>query len=196
MNTDIQDIVILTALEQELPRAVAAPYEVVYTGVGKINAAMTAMKAIQEHRPRLVINFGTAGALTPGITGLVEVSTLHERDMDARALGFALGQTPFEEEYVLKTAAQIGISCGSGDQFVNSTPELKTDIVDMEAFAIAKVCARENVSFRAWKYISDNADGQAHLSWEENIAKGSRLFMDMLSVSPYVAGAPHDDKKA
>ena len=56
--------------------------------------------------------------------------------MDVRALGFELGQTPFEEGI---RVGQRGIIVGSGDTFATSTPEIKCDLVDMEAYAIAKI---------------------------------------------------------
>jgi len=36
-----QTTLLVVALENELPRAMAAGWNIVYTGVGKINAAMT-----------------------------------------------------------------------------------------------------------------------------------------------------------
>ena len=66
--------------------------------------------------------------------------------MDASPLGFEVGQTPFEEDIEI-TFGREGVTCGTGDEFVTSTPKLKTDIVDMEAFAIAKVCKLKNIDF-------------------------------------------------
>ena len=34
-------------------------------------------------------------------------------------------------------------SCGSGDSFVNKQIEMDVDLVDMEAYALAKVCKLE-----------------------------------------------------
>ena len=38
---------------------------------------------------------------------------------------------------------------------------IKVDVVDMEAYALAKVCKLENINFRCFKFISDNADETA-----------------------------------
>ena len=43
-----------------------------------------------------MVNYGSAGALRSGLAGLHQVTRFLQRDMDVRALGFALGQTPFE----------------------------------------------------------------------------------------------------
>ena len=39
--------------------------------------------------------------------------------------------------------------------------DIPTDVVEMEAFAIAKVCKNEEVEFHCYKYISDTAKDQA-----------------------------------
>ena len=88
-----------------------------------------------------IINFGTAGAIS-NVTGLVEVTGYVDRDMDVRALGFKLGQTPFEEGVMI---GRRGLVVGSGDSFAIEKPEIKCDIVDMEAYAIARVCKKYDV---------------------------------------------------
>ena len=51
-------IIILSAIEPET-RSLDTEYEVVLTGVGKVNAALSALKTIRERKPDLIINFGT-----------------------------------------------------------------------------------------------------------------------------------------
>ena len=48
----------------------------------------------------------------------------------------------------------------------------------MEAYALAKVCAKFNVPFDCYKYISDSdADGEDQGDqWRENVSKGAELF--------------------
>ena len=53
--------IILVALEDELPKKYLPTWDIIYTGVGKINAAYSLSKAIHEFAPNTVINFGTAG---------------------------------------------------------------------------------------------------------------------------------------
>ena len=64
--------------------------------------------------------------------------------------------------------------------FVTSTPTLKTDIVDMEAFAVAKVCKLKKIDFRCFKFISDNADSQAKNDWVDNVSLGAKLFIEKI----------------
>ena len=46
----------------------------------------------------------------------------------------------------------------------------------MEAYALAKVCKLENIKFRCFKFISDNADETASSDWLLNCEKGAKLF--------------------
>jgi adenosylhomocysteine nucleosidase len=173
-------ILILVAIEDELKRTDLPNLQIEYIGVGKVNAAFNTLKAIQKYSPDIVINFGTAGSLDPNIKGLVEVSKFLQRDMDASPLGFEIGQTPFENDIEI-TFGRQGVTCGSGDKFVTSTPRLQTDIVDMEAFAIAKVCKLESIDFRCFKFISDNADNEAKNDWVENVSLGSKVFIETIN---------------
>ena len=167
--------IILVALEAELPRDMLPNHHIEYTGVGKINAALKAAQVISEYQPKQIINFGTAGCLNTDLAGLVEVADFYQRDMDVRPLGFEIGQTPFEEQVKLDFG-RAGYSCSSGDNFVTEPPELQTDLVDMEAYAIAKACYAAKIDFRCFKYISDKADGSASTSWQENVVRGKSLF--------------------
>ncbi len=58
------DILVLTAIDSELKRDRApGGVEVIYTGVGKVNATSAATLAVMALRPKLVINYGTAGKI-------------------------------------------------------------------------------------------------------------------------------------
>jgi adenosylhomocysteine nucleosidase len=97
--------------------------------------------------------------------------------MDVRPLGFELGHTPFDTTGHIDLGGP-GVSLGTGDHFVTTPPELVTDIVDMEAYALAKVARLFSIHFQCWKYISDNANDDAADHWAENVAKGARAFVD------------------
>ena len=172
---DPQTTLLIVALEDELPRDMAARWTIVYTGVGKVNAAIALCDAIAVHRPKHVVNYGSAGALRPGFAGLHRVTHFLQRDMDVRVLGFALGQTPFEGDGEI-LAGNGGLSCGTGDQFVSAPPELTSDLVDMEAYALAKICQQKAIDFHCFKFISDNAYGDAAHDWSQQLAIGAKLF--------------------
>lgn len=177
-------ILVLVALEDELPQALSYPYVKVITGVGKVKAAIATTDAIIMHDPRLVINFGTAGCLDPSIKpGLYPVSVIRQRDMDVRGLGVPLGTTPFtgESDLAVGTMYDEGLILSTGDNFVESQPELKSQLVDMEAYAIAMACRENNVPLNVYKYISDYADEEANTDWKENCAKGAELFLKVIN---------------
>ena len=62
---DMMKDIILMALEHEAPK-MAKWENVFFTGVGKVNAALTAGKLIERYQPRTVWNFGTAGGIKLG----------------------------------------------------------------------------------------------------------------------------------
>jgi hypothetical protein len=63
---------------------------------------------------------------------------------------------------------------------VSAPPELDTDLVDMEAFALVKICGHQARDFHCFKYISDNADDAAATDWSQSLAIGARLFCDQI----------------
>ena len=174
-----EDLIILVALEDELPRDTLSDFRIEYTGVGKVNAAFKATEIIGQHAPKLIINYGTAGSLRPGLNGVVEAARFIQRDMDASPLGFKAGETPFDEVNELSFGRE-GLSIGSGDNFVDYSPEMAADLVDMEAYALAKVCHLKKVDFLCFKYVSDTADEKASQQWKENVSAGKIAFKEQL----------------
>ena len=156
---------------------------IIYCGVGKINSTIKTFDAIKKYSPDLVINFGTCGSLKKNICGLKKISTFIERDMDCRKLGFDMGIVPFSKQK--KLPKKNGIVLGSGDNFLTNKKNLEglkinLDLIDMEGFSIKKTCDFLDVKFLCYKYISDNCDKNSKNSWEENINKGEKLFIEIL----------------
>jgi adenosylhomocysteine nucleosidase len=50
----------------------------------------------------------------------------------------------------------------------------------MELFAIAQVCLRHGIPWRAFKFITDDANDFAHEHWTANVANGQDLFWDAM----------------
>ena len=150
-----------------------------HIGVGKINATYNSLKLINMHKPKIVINYGTVGAINNNLNGLIECTKFYQRDMDVRGLNFKLGETPFDEINEIITSVS-GYSCGSGDSFVNKAIDMNVDVVDMEAYAIAKVCKLEKIEFQCFKYISDKADNNADTDWKKNLEFGAKAFSDFI----------------
>ena len=162
---------------------------VLYTGLGKVNAAIALTRALAAYahaarRPPLVINFGTAGSRRFRAGTLVGCHRFVQRDMDVRALGFSHGVTPFEDIPAELEFAQIfpqlpQALCGSGDSFATGESLMHCDVVDMEAYAYAKVCRFEGAQFACAKYITDGADHAAAGDWSSNIAVAAAAFWQL-----------------
>jgi adenosylhomocysteine nucleosidase len=182
------DPLVVMALEQEGGAAFhEAGIPVLYTGVGKVNAAQAlawklAEYALEQRPLPLVLNFGTAGAARLEVGGLVACNRFYQRDMDVAPLGFAPGVTPFDDspailEFpVVFDALPSGI-CGTGDSFSTDHCGTYCDVVDMEAYALAKVCWLRGVRFASVKYVSDNANSDAAQSWEQQLEKAAEKFV-------------------
>ncbi len=67
-------------------------------------------------------------------------------------------------------------TCGSADHFVSGHDIGECDIVEMEAYALAKVCRREGVGFLAVKFVTDGGDAGAHADWRANLPRAARAF--------------------
>ena len=167
--------IFVAALKEETPSL----NKFYHTGVGKINAAMKLMELINLHKPTQVINYGTAGSFKREISGLVECTTFVQHDMDARGLlDFKLGETPFDpiSKIILSDKGYI---CATGDRFVKNKLEINCDIVDMEAYALAKICKVYDIEFKCFKYISDYANDESSNDWIENCNKGAGMFLSL-----------------
>ena len=190
-----KNILIVSALEVETQGQLEdwKPHNLLITGVGKVNATHHLTKRLQvdgsinyDARINLVINYGTAGSRKYNKGELVDCTKFLQRDMDVTGLGFEKNQTPFEWEPEIVIREQnakfnpIGKNaiCGTGDSFVEDSSNHHGEVVDMEAYALAKVCYLYNVPFISFKYITDGADGNAVVDWEENVGKGIVKFKE------------------
>ena len=192
MNKD--NILIVCALEMETQDKLD-DWDVIYTGVGKINATMKLVDRLTDYnyaRPELVINYGTAGSRKYEQGDMVDCTRFLQRDMDVTGLGFKIGQTPFEEDIPIIIQSESDFNpigknalCGSGDNFMKGLPyawykNQSGDVVDMEAYALAKVCRSYGIPFISFKYITDGADGDADIDWEKNVSKGIVKFKEKI----------------
>jgi adenosylhomocysteine nucleosidase len=178
---------IVMALPQESRGLLeAAGAEVLYTGVGKVNAAATLARRLGELQARghdvpLVVNMGTAGSRSVAAHTLVACNRFAQRDMDVSGLGFPPGVTPFDEappviEFAPVFAHLPQLLCSTADSFATHRHEVTGDVVDMEAFALARVCLMEHALFACVKYVTDGADGDSAAHWQAALEAASRAF--------------------
>jgi adenosylhomocysteine nucleosidase len=163
--------------------------ELLLTGVGKVNAAYRLTHAIarrsaEGRRPELVLNLGTAGSRNLNTGQAVSCHRFVQNDMDARGLGFELGQTPFDE---LATPLQFpplfddlpAATCATADRFDTGHAGLECDAIDMEAYALARVCALEGIRFGCVKFITDGADHAAATDWVSSLPRAAASFVQL-----------------
>ena len=125
-------ILVVIALEEELPGALPAGYKKLVTGVGKVNAsvALTAELCYNDNYEK-IINYGSAGG-SKAIKGeLVGVSAVIERDMDCTPLGLPLYVSPGDEEQMIvcQTKHDSLFVCGTGDSF--SVPHINYQMLSL-----------------------------------------------------------------
>ncbi|EPS2707664.1 5'-methylthioadenosine/S-adenosylhomocysteine nucleosidase [Cronobacter turicensis] len=181
------------------------------SGIGKVSAAMGATLLLEHCKPDVIINTGSAGGLAASLkVGDIVVSDeVRYHDADVTAFGYEYGQMPgcpaaFKADEKLIAAAQETIEqlnlhavrglVVSGDAFINGSVNLakirhnfpQAIAVEMEATAIGHVCHNFGVPFVVVRAISDVADQQSHLSFEEFLAvaaKQSSLMVETLLTS-------------
>ena len=124
-------LVVIVALESELSRRrLPVGMQLLHSGVGKINAAMTACDAIARLKPRLIVNYGTAGERHSGVSGLLEMGSVIHRDMNAEPLA-PRGVTPFAEmvDDLLNSKSMFVVPCGSWTRCQNMCRNLPSAFV-------------------------------------------------------------------
>lgn len=173
-------VLVVSATESEAAY-VPAGMPVALTGIGKVEAAAATARAIAEHRPTLVVNVGTAGALRPGVSGLFVPSVVVNHDLSAEAIR-ALGHEAVDE---IEIVGGDGSTLATGDLFVTDPAvrdriAARADLVDMEGFAVARACAVFDVPVRLVKVVSDTADDTA-LDWPAVVDRCARQLGDWLS---------------
>ena len=162
-------------------------HDVIFSGVGKINATIAAYKAFSKGYKE-IINIGSCGSLNLPSGEIVKVTQVFQ-DIDATPLA-PYGDTPFESSsnQIILDTKYPPISCFTTDYFYDEFQRdkysenyldmiNKCTILDMECFAIAKVCKRFNIKFSSYKWVSDDGDAS---SWEQNCKIGLEKVKKML----------------
>ncbi|CAM1638845.1 Nucleoside phosphorylase domain [Bartonella apis] len=169
-------------------------------GVGPIEAAINTTKILSamknENRlPDLVVSLGSSGSQKLKQTEVYQVSSVSWRDMDATVLGVEKGVTPFVDlpatvdmPTLIPDFPSASLSTGgsvvSGDGYKN----IKTDMVDMETYAVLRSCQTFNVPLFGLRGISDGQKELEHvMDWrqylhivDEKLANALKLLNKVL----------------
>lgn len=155
-------------------------FKPVMTGVGPVEAVISAARALSELAALrtfadLAICLGSAGSRTLKQTEIYQVKSVSYRDMDASALGFEKGRTPFLDlpavlELPLRVAGIPQASLSTGANIVSGAAYdgINADMVDMETFAVLRACMAFGVPLIGLRGISDGAEDLKHYgNWTE-----------------------------
>jgi len=162
-------------------------------GIGKVNAAAAAQKAICEGAEE-IINCGVAGGLDPTmeVGDVYEVSQAVEFDFDLTLInGTRLGThnertTPY---FDCRTRGMFPARIlSTGDRFTNDEKDitdslsLGASLKDMEGAAIAHVCETNGVPCRMLKAVSDvHGKGAMTGQYKDNLAKALGCLRNALT---------------
>ena len=178
--------VAIVALPSELPKDLWIFSEpLIYSGVGKLNASVATIQAIDKHKPNFILNLGTVGALNNDISGVVEIREVFQRDFDAEPLS-PKGKVPFDNKPEVLTSSFGEYSCGTGDTFVRSKDpwlvDNQIDVVDMELFAIAHACYSKGLPWRSLKFITDYVSRDSGEDWQKNLEVSGTALTKVLKL--------------
>ncbi len=160
--------IISAAIFEEFP---FRNYNVIYTGIGKVNAAINLYSYLINYPDvKLIINVGTAGGVNCKKNQLIECGVFEDGQLNYP------GST---DEIIVFDESKSKIL--TFDNFIFEKPEKYCECVDMESFALAKVCKTLGVNFKCYKYITDIVGevGQ-DTEWLGNISKGKELLKNKI----------------
>ncbi|PZX39405.1 adenosylhomocysteine nucleosidase [Roseinatronobacter thiooxidans] len=173
-------LLFLMAAEAEYGPHLRARFTPVITGVGPVEggvATAATLAGLQAGAglPDLVVSLGSAGSARLQQCAVYQAHTLAYRDMDASALGFAKGVTPFLDlpaqlPLLIQIAGLPSASLSTGGNIVSGAAydTIAEDMVDMESYAVLRACQRFGVPLIALRGISDGAAPLEGLhSWTE-----------------------------
>ena len=163
----MKNVLIVAALTEEFP--FADEFNVLYTGVGKVNATLNLCSFLMRNEQiKTVINVGSAGGINCKKNSIVQCEIFLDGQLDY----------PGHVEEKLHFSAGQSTIC-TFDNFIKDKPQKTCDYVDMESYALAKVCKKLSVDFLCFKFISDIIGEDAQESqWVENYKEGKYLLRE------------------
>ena len=177
----------------------------VQSGIGKVMSAMSVAVLANHFQVEAIINTGSAGALAEGIAvgDVVIADKLVYHDVDVTAFGYAYGQMAqqplyFESDKTFVAKIQESLSqldqnwhlglIATGDSFIAGDDKIASikshfpDVlaVEMEGAAIAQAAQALGLPFLVIRAMSDNANHEASISFDEFIIEAGRRSAQVL----------------
>lgn len=154
--------------------------DVIYTGVGKLNAYRAVRKALRDRHYDVIINAGTCGSRKFPI-GTVQYPTILKQG-DAftsnsfKAKTLFTSSSIYKKDITLLTSDNF-ISCVPSSDGSTALPDTVKDydLFDMEGYAVASAAEFMPKHCFFIKLVSDNLDGTI-VDWEKNTKKLSPIL--------------------
>lgn len=178
----------------------------VKSGIGKVNASIATTLLLNNFKPDVVLNTGSAGGFDEQLeVGTVVISDeVRHHDVDVKVFGYEHGQVPglpaaFQsDERLVKVAKEAVEEIGelphatgliaSGDSFMSDLDHVevvkgyfpKMIAGEMEAAAVAQVCHRFGTPFVVIRALSDIAGKDSSISFDEFLPMAARHSTDIV----------------
>ena len=164
---------------------------IAYSKIGKVFSSLTASTLIEKFGCDKLLFSGVAGAINPElkIGDLIIADKLCQHDLDITIFGHDFGYVPegakfVETDKTLREVAKevakkndislIEGTIATGDQFVASnerkifiSDNFQADAIEMEGASVAVVCNALDVPFFVLRAISDTANDDAGVDFDE-----------------------------
>lgn len=171
-------VLFVMAADQEYGTNLQSRFKPLMTGVGPVEAAVqltAALGADDNSKPDLIVSLGSAGSRDLEQTKIYQVTTVSYRDMDASALGFEKGATPFldlpvtlELPYRVPGLPPATLSTGANIVSGEAYDDIAADMVDMETYSVLRVCQHFDIPLFGLRGVSDGRDELRHVGdWTE-----------------------------
>ncbi len=177
---------------------------IAYSKIGKVFASLTATMLLEKFACDTLLFSGVAGAISPdlNIGDLIIADGLCQHDLDIVAFGHPYGYVP-EGEVCIPTDVNLrniakevakkrdltlkeGV-IATGDQFVANSERkewilntFNADALEMEGASVAVICNALNVPFFVLRAISDTANDDAGVDFDEFMVGSAKISANFI----------------
>ena len=177
---------------------------IAYSKIGKVFSSLTASTLLEKFACDKLLFSGVAGAINPSlkIGDLIIADKLCQHDLDISIFGHDFGFVPEGAKFVETDASLREIAkvvakennldliegtIATGDQFVASTERkefiaknFEADAIEMEGASVAVVCDALDVPFFVLRAISDTANDDAGMDFDEFMVSSAKISANFI----------------
>ena len=177
---------------------------IAYSKIGKVFSSLTATILLEKFACEKLLFSGVAGAINPElkIGDLIIADGLCQHDLDIVAFGHPYGYVPEGEVCIVSDVALRNIAkevakkngltlkegvIATGDQFVANSDRkewisktFNADALEMEGASVAVVCNALNVPFFILRAISDTANDDAGVDFDEFMVGSAKISANFI----------------